>query len=73
MGANSSASTTLSSKYQIVIPQSVREQLGLKPGARFSVIPLGDRIELVPIRPLRQLRGFAKGIDTAVKRDRDRV
>lgn len=40
---------TLSPKYQIVIPREVREQLGLKPGAKLSVFRIGDRVELMPV------------------------
>jgi hypothetical protein len=32
-----------------------------------------NRIELVPVRPARKLRGFVKGIDTSVPREGDRV
>lgn len=55
--------TTVSSKFQIVIPQEVREALGLKAGDRLEVFPFRDRIELVPIRSVRDLRGRVKGPD----------
>lgn len=64
---------TVSPKYQVVIPRKVRESLGIRPGARFQVFQFGDRIELVPVRKLSEMRGFAKGIDTDVPRDEDRV
>ena len=64
---------TLSSKYQVVIPEPVRRTLRLEPGAKFHVIAYGSRIEFVPVRPMRQTRGFLKGIDTAVPREKDRV
>lgn len=38
---SSAATTTLSSKGQVVIPEEIRERLGLKAGAQFVV--LGDR------------------------------
>ena len=63
--------TTVSSKYQVVIPQEVREQLGIRPGAKFQVIPIGDRIELIPTRDIREMRGVFKDIDTDVPRERD--
>lgn len=69
----------LSPKYQVVIPKEVRdppaggESMDLKPGAEFNVFQYGDRIELVPVQDIRELRGFAKGIDTTVERDEDRV
>ena len=67
------ASSTVSSKYQVTIPQVIREQLGVKPGQRFEVFAYDHRIELVPIRPLKELRGFLKGMDTTFERDDDRV
>ncbi len=64
---------TVSPKYQVVIPKSVRERLALLPGQKMMVIAYKDRIELVPVRPVKELRGFAKGIDTSVPRDGDRL
>jgi AbrB family looped-hinge helix DNA binding protein len=55
-----------------VIPKAIREALGIKVGARLHAIQLDDRIELVPVRPIREARGFLRGIDTTVTRDRDR-
>ena len=66
-------SVKISPKFQVVIPREVREGLQIKPGQRFAVLTYGDRIEFVPVRPMRELRGFAKGIDTRVERDEDRV
>jgi AbrB family looped-hinge helix DNA binding protein len=66
------AMVTLSSKYQVVIPKDIREQAGLKPGARFDIMALGKTIRMVPIVPIESLRGTAKGIDTAIQRDEDR-
>jgi AbrB family looped-hinge helix DNA binding protein len=64
---------TISPKYQVVIPKEIREKLGLLPGQRVEAIAYEDRIELIPLRPIRQMRGFLKGIDTSIKRDTDRV
>jgi AbrB family looped-hinge helix DNA binding protein len=63
----------VSPKYQVVIPKQVRERVGLTPGQRLQVIAYDDRIELVPVRPLKQLRGFLRGIDTNVAREDDRL
>ena len=62
---------TLSPKYQVVIPRDVREALDLKPGMKIQVLHYADRIELVPVRPLRELRGFLKGLDPTFARDQD--
>ena len=64
---------TISPKFQVVIPRRLREQIGLKAGGKMRVLRFGDRIELLPARKARDLRGFLKGMDTSVPRDRDRV
>jgi AbrB family looped-hinge helix DNA binding protein len=63
----------VSPKFQVVIPQSVRESMKIRAGERMHVIEYDNRIELIPVRHLKNLRGFAKGIDTSVPRDPDRV
>ena len=64
---------TVSPKYQVVIPREVREALNIRPGEKVQVFQYGDRIEFIPVRKMRTMRGFLKGIDTAVQRDEDRV
>ena len=64
---------TISPKFQVVIPLSIRVRLGLRAGQKVQAIVYQNRIELVPVRPARQLRGFVKGIDTSVPREGDRV
>jgi AbrB family looped-hinge helix DNA binding protein len=65
--------TTVSTKFQVVIPLRVRRALGIRPGQKVQVIPYEGRIELIPVRPLKQARGFLKGIETTVEREPDRV
>jgi len=64
---------TISPKYQVVIPKSIRESLGLRPGQKVQAIEYEGRIELVPVVPMHRLKGFAKGIDTTVPREKDRL
>ncbi|HJW74156.1 MAG TPA: AbrB/MazE/SpoVT family DNA-binding domain-containing protein [Thermoleophilia bacterium] len=64
---------TISPKFQVVIPKRIRERLGLHPGQKVAAIQYGDRVELVPVKPLQQMRGFLRGIDTAVQREDDRL
>ena len=64
---------TVSSKYQIVIPAKIREALGIKPGEKLHAIEYRGRIELVPIRRAKAVRGSLKGINTDIPRDADRV
>ncbi len=64
---------TVSPKFQVVIPKTVREKIGLKPGQKFRIMYHADRIEMIPLKTAKELRGFVKGIDTTVKREKDRV
>lgn len=64
---------TISPKFQVVIPKTIRELLRLKPGQKVQAIAYKQRIELIPVRSAKDLRGFLKGIDTAVDREKDRV
>ena len=61
---------TVSPKYQVVIPKAVRERMGIRPGQKLQVIYFDDRIELVPIRPMRKMRGFLKGLDLTFEREK---
>lgn len=63
---------TISPKFQVVIPKGIRERLKLRAGQKIQAIVYDDRIELVPVRPIRKMRGFLKGIDTDVPREADR-
>jgi len=64
---------TVSSKFQVVIPREVREAMDLQPGTRVQVLQYENRIELIPLKEPKLLRGFIKGIDTEVRREEDRV
>ena len=64
---------TISPKFQVVIPRQIRESLGLNSGQKIGVMLYDNRIEFIPIKPMRKMRGFLKGIDTSVPRDKDRV
>ena len=63
----------VSPKFQVVIPLDVRRALRLKPGLELQVLRFENRIELIPVPDIKAMRGFAKGIDTSVPRDKDRV
>jgi AbrB family looped-hinge helix DNA binding protein len=64
---------SLSAKFQVAIPKSVREQLGLRAGQKMQIVPYLDRIEVIPVRSAKELRGFLKGISTDFDRDPDRL
>ena len=63
---------TISPKFQVVIPLEVRKLLGISPGEKFQIVPFENRIELIPFKKLKKMRGFLKGIDSSVPRENDR-
>jgi AbrB family looped-hinge helix DNA binding protein len=67
------ASVTVSPKFQVVIPKEIRKRFGLLPGQKIQVVVYGNRIELIPVMPVKRMRGFLKGIDTRVSREGDRA
>jgi AbrB family looped-hinge helix DNA binding protein len=63
--------TTISSKYQIVIPREVREQFNLKPGQKIMFIPYQKSIRLVIVPPIEDARGMLKGMNIDYIREED--
>jgi AbrB family looped-hinge helix DNA binding protein len=63
----------ISPKFQVVIPRRIREKLQLVPGQKVQAIVYEGRIELIPLRPIQEMRGFLAGIDTTIERETDRV
>ena len=63
--------TTVSSKYQVVIPQEVRKQFGLKPGQKVAFIPLKKTLHVVIVQPIEEARGILKGMDVSKYRDEE--
>ena len=64
---------TISPKYQVVIPRELRESMNLKPGEKVEFLQYENRIEMIPVRDIKKMRGYLKGIDTTVEREKDRV
>lgn len=64
---------TISPKYQVVIPKDVRNTLKLKPGQKLRVLQFGNRMELVPVKNIKDMKGFLRGIDTNIEREKDRT
>ncbi|MBA2691232.1 MAG: AbrB/MazE/SpoVT family DNA-binding domain-containing protein [Rubrobacter sp.] len=62
----------VSPKYQVVIPKAVRESAGITPGQEVAVFNYRGRIEVVPMRSVREMRGFLRGMDSEIKREEDR-
>ena len=67
----SMSTVKLSPKYQIVIPQEVRQCWKYRPGQLFQVFDDDGQIILVPVRPMREMRGFLKGMNTDGLRDEE--
>ena len=64
---------TVSPKFQVVIPKEIRESMGIVSGQKVQIMAYQNRIELIPLKPMKKLRGLLKGIDTDVERESDRV
>ena len=67
------ATTTISPKFQVVIPKEVREKLHLKSGQKMTVVTKGGMVYLIPERPFASFKGFLKGLSpTGIREDEDR-
>jgi len=64
---------TVSPKYQIVIPKEIRESMGIFSGQKVQMMSYQGRIELIPLRPMKEMKGFLEGIDTSIVREEDRI
>ena len=64
---------TVSPKFQIVIPKEIREAMGIVSGQKVQMLTYKNRIELIPMKPMKEMRGFLEGIDTDVEREDDRL
>ncbi|MBM3909019.1 MAG: AbrB/MazE/SpoVT family DNA-binding domain-containing protein [Gemmatimonadetes bacterium] len=64
---------TVSPKYQVVIPRHIRESLGILPGQKVHAIEYEGRVEFIPVKRARDLRGFLRGMDTTIEREPDRA
>ena len=67
------ATVTVSPKFQVAIPASVRKSLALTPGQKLQVIVYRNRIQMIPLKPMSTMRGFLAGIDTTIERDEDHI
>ncbi len=65
------SSVTISPKFQVVIPKEVRESMSLKSGEKLEVVQYGHRIELIPIKGIKSLKGLLKGMNTDFEREED--
>ncbi len=56
-------------------PRRIRDSLGIRAGQKLQVLLCDGRIEMIPIKPMREMRGLLTGIDidTAIEREDDRI
>jgi AbrB family looped-hinge helix DNA binding protein len=67
------STTTISPKYQVVIPKEVREKLHLKSGQKMTVVVKAGVVHMIPEKPLVSFKGFLRGMNTkGVREDKDR-
>lgn len=64
---------TLSPKFQVVIPKEIREKINLNKGMKLEIMSYNGRIELIPIYPIKTLKGSLKGMDSIIIREKDRI
>ena len=64
---------TVSTKYQVVIPEDVRKSIGVRPGEKFQVISYDGRVQLIPLRKMRDMKGLLHGMNSTIARETDRV
>jgi AbrB family looped-hinge helix DNA binding protein len=62
---------TVSTKFQVVIPQKVRQALDIQPGQKMQMIEYGNHIVMIPVRPIEDARGSLAGIDTDPHREKE--
>jgi len=60
---------TVSPKYQVVIPKSIRNILDIRSGEKIAVFEKDEVIHMVRIGNIRELKGRFKGISTEGIRD----
>jgi AbrB family looped-hinge helix DNA binding protein len=58
----------VSQKLGVVIPKHICKRLGIRAGSKLQVLQYENRIELIPVEPIENLRGSLEGIDTTVER-----
>ncbi len=64
---------TVSSKFQVVIPEDVRSRLKLQPGQKVIVIEKDGVVHMIPLKPVKETRGIARGITAqSVREELDR-
>jgi len=64
---------TLTQNYEIVIPHEIREQFKLVPGQKIHISSYDNKIEVIPEKKIKNMRGFLSGVNTSFEREADRL
>lgn len=67
------STVTLSPQFEVVIPKAICEALHLTAGEQLHVMPYAGRVEFIPVRPIQEMRGFLRGMDTSIEQEDDRL
>jgi AbrB family looped-hinge helix DNA binding protein len=59
----------VSKKYQVVIPEKLREAANIKPGDMMVAIAKHGILQYVPVRSLKETKGMIPGLDSTDIRD----
>ena len=70
MGEMDMSMVTVSSKYQVVIPKQVREKANIKPGTKLQMVEVNGIIQMVPVIPILEMRGYFKGHEIEYAREK---
>lgn len=62
---------TISSKFQVVIPEEIRKKAGINAKQKLVIIEKDGVIHLIPQRPIEEMRGFVKGVSGEKIRDEE--
>jgi AbrB family looped-hinge helix DNA binding protein len=63
--------TTISTKFQVVIPKKIRQQYNLQPGQKLLFIPYKNSLRVIIVPPIQEGFGFIEGIETTIQRDEE--
>lgn len=66
-----STTVTVSPKFQIVIPQEVRERMKIKPGQKITFMEWKGAVVIVPVLTASEAFGFLEGQDVRYEREKD--
>ncbi|MDF1622565.1 MAG: AbrB family transcriptional regulator [Pseudohongiella nitratireducens] len=51
----------------MVIPKEIRDSMGIVSGQKVRIMSYQGRIEIILLKPMQEMKGFLKGIDTSIK------